>query len=155
MTVASEQWVMVGVISTTTVLMDESGEVGGRMWMSGKFTTASDPSERGCSGSEIVEMRSVMQAVSGGGWVLQKGQARGRTIDLLLVYVLDSIVVRVARRDGLVEGIAQVVVAGDQRIEQATAAVLTLRRGRRAAARGQVGGIQDGRIRVVLVVHGW
>lgn len=32
--------------------------------MSGRFTTARDPRERGCSGSEIVEMRSVNGAPS-------------------------------------------------------------------------------------------
>jgi hypothetical protein len=59
MTVASEQCVMVGVISTTTVLMEDCGETGGRMRMSGRLTTASEPSDSGCSGSEMVEMRSV------------------------------------------------------------------------------------------------
>lgn len=57
-TVASEQWVMVGVISTTTVLMEENGDIGGWIWISGRFTTAREPRESGCSGSEIDEMRS-------------------------------------------------------------------------------------------------
>jgi hypothetical protein len=64
MTVAREQCVIVGVTSTTTVLIDEWGEVGGCIWMSGRLTTASEPSERGCSGSEIDEMRSEMPQVS-------------------------------------------------------------------------------------------
>lgn len=59
MTVASEQWVIVGVISTTTVLMEDRGETGARIRISGRFTTASEPNDSGCSGSEIVEMRSV------------------------------------------------------------------------------------------------
>jgi hypothetical protein len=58
MTVASEQCVIVGVISTRTVLMGECREVGGMMRISGRLTTAREPRERGCSGSEIVEMRS-------------------------------------------------------------------------------------------------
>lgn len=58
MTVASEQCVMVGVISTTTVLMFEWGDEGGRMWMSGRLTTAREPSDSGCSGSEMDDMRS-------------------------------------------------------------------------------------------------
>ena len=62
MTVAREQWVMVGVISTTTVLMGERGEVGGLMWMSGRLTTAREPSDSGCSGSEMVDMRSAWVA---------------------------------------------------------------------------------------------
>lgn len=58
MTVASEQCVIVGVISTSTVLMRALGDEGGLMWMSGRFTTAREPRESGCSGSEIVDMRS-------------------------------------------------------------------------------------------------
>lgn len=58
MTVARLQWVMVGVTSTSTVEMRELGRGGGVMWMSAKLTTAREPRERGCSGSEIVEMRS-------------------------------------------------------------------------------------------------
>lgn len=64
MTVASEQWVIVGVISTTTVLMEDRGETGGRIWISGRFTTASEPSDRGCSGSEMVEMRSAVNCLA-------------------------------------------------------------------------------------------
>lgn len=58
--VASEQCVMVGVISTSTrVKVSVLGRAGeGVIWMSGKLTTASDPRVRGCSGSEMVEMRS-------------------------------------------------------------------------------------------------
>lgn len=61
MTVASEQWVMVGVMRTVTVRRGEvrSGfEDRGAMWMSGRETTASEPRDRGCSGSEMVEIRS-------------------------------------------------------------------------------------------------
>lgn len=60
MTVARLQWVMVGVIRTVTVLNGESGTVGseGLMAISGRDTTAREPSEMGCSGSEIVDIRS-------------------------------------------------------------------------------------------------
>ena len=61
-TVAREQWVMVGVIRTVSVVRGDaepfSGKVGVR-WISGRLTTERDPSVRGCSGSEIGEMRSV------------------------------------------------------------------------------------------------
>ena len=57
-TVAKEQCVIVGVISTTTVLTWDCGEDGCLMWMSGRFTTASDPKDKGCSGSEILEIKS-------------------------------------------------------------------------------------------------
>ena len=52
MTVAREQWVMVGVTSTVTVVMPdvEEGRVGVRE-MSGRLTTEREPSVRGCSGS--------------------------------------------------------------------------------------------------------
>ncbi len=46
--------------------MGEVGEAEGRMWMSGRLTTAREPRERGCSGSEIVEIRSVRGGVSNG-----------------------------------------------------------------------------------------
>ncbi len=60
MTVARLQWVMVGVISTRTVEMGEvEEEVGRVMWMSCSWTTEREPRERGCSGSEMGEMRSV------------------------------------------------------------------------------------------------
>lgn len=57
MTVAREQCVIVGVTRTVTVWR---GEVGERrlIWMSGNDTTAREPRERGCSGSEMVEIRS-------------------------------------------------------------------------------------------------
>jgi hypothetical protein len=69
MTVASEQCVMVGVISTATwtmVLGDGGGlrEGEGVMWMSGRFMTESCPRETGCSGSEMVDIRSVVSSVS-------------------------------------------------------------------------------------------
>jgi hypothetical protein len=52
---------MVGVISTVTVRSGELGFCGseGVMAMSGRETTASEPRDIGCSGSEIVEIRSV------------------------------------------------------------------------------------------------
>ena len=53
---ASEQCVIVGVISTKTVCRSR---VRGLIWMSGRFTTAREPRERGCSGSEMVDMRSI------------------------------------------------------------------------------------------------
>jgi len=61
MTVASEQCVMVGVMRTVTVRSGEGRPVcadRGAMWMSGSETTASEPRDSGCSGSEMVEMRS-------------------------------------------------------------------------------------------------
>lgn len=58
MTVVSEHAEVVGVSRTVTVLMRERGEVGARIEMSSNFTTPNEPSDRGCSGSEIDEMRS-------------------------------------------------------------------------------------------------
>lgn len=60
---AREQWVMVGVISmrTVTMVLGEGTTPGigaGVMWMSGRLMTESWPRETGCSGSEMVEMRS-------------------------------------------------------------------------------------------------
>lgn len=58
---AREQCVMVGVISTVSVVRGDvepfSGKVGVR-WMSGRLTTEREPSVRGCSGSVICAMRS-------------------------------------------------------------------------------------------------
>lgn len=60
MTVAKLQCVIVGVMRTVTVRRGESGLFGrdGLIEMSGRETTASDPKDIGCSGSEIVETRS-------------------------------------------------------------------------------------------------
>jgi hypothetical protein len=60
MTVARLQCVIVGVISTVTVRRGESGLSGseGLIEMSGRETTAREPSEMGCSGSDMVETRS-------------------------------------------------------------------------------------------------
>ena len=55
---ASEQCVMVGVMRTVTVVRGEVG-VKGVMEMSGRLMTPREPKVRGCSGSEILEMRSV------------------------------------------------------------------------------------------------
>ena len=59
-TVAKLQWVIVGVTKTVTVRRGDSGTLGsdGLTKISGRETTASEPSDIGCSGSEIVEMRS-------------------------------------------------------------------------------------------------
>ena len=61
-TVAREQCVIVGVMRTVSVVSGDdeplSGNVGVRE-MSGRLTTESEPRVRGCSGSEILEMRSV------------------------------------------------------------------------------------------------
>lgn len=61
MTVARLQWVIVGVMRTVTVRRGESGEEGRvlEMKISGRLTTAREARERGCSGSWMVEMRSV------------------------------------------------------------------------------------------------
>lgn len=60
MTVARLQWVIVGVMRTVTVWSGESGTFGrvGLMAISGRETTANSPSEIGCSGSEMDEIRS-------------------------------------------------------------------------------------------------
>lgn len=62
MTVAREQCVMVGVMRTVTVMRDVADVVGdegeGEMKTSARLTTAREPRERGCSGSEMVDMRS-------------------------------------------------------------------------------------------------
>ena len=60
MTVAKLQCVMVGVMSTVTVCRGDSGTFGrvGLIEISGRETTANSPSEMGCSGSEMDEMRS-------------------------------------------------------------------------------------------------
>lgn len=62
MTVARLQCVMVGVIRTVTVWRGEEGTLGrvGLMKISGRETTASSPRERGCSGSEMDLIRSVL-----------------------------------------------------------------------------------------------
>lgn len=61
MTVARLQCVIVGVMRTVTVRRGEDGLPGreGVMAISGKETTAREPRDIGCSGSEIVETRSV------------------------------------------------------------------------------------------------
>jgi hypothetical protein len=63
MTVASEQCVIVGVISTATwtIVFGEGAprEGEGVMWMSGRLMTDNCPRETGCSGSDIVEIRSI------------------------------------------------------------------------------------------------
>lgn len=60
------QWVIVGVIRTVTVRSGEFGDDGrdGLMEMSGRETTAREPRDMGCSGSEIEEMRSGRWVVS-------------------------------------------------------------------------------------------
>ena len=59
---AKEQWVIVGVIRTVSVVRGDdnpfSGKVGVRE-ISPRLTTESEPRVRGCSGSEMGEMRSV------------------------------------------------------------------------------------------------
>lgn len=61
-TVAREQCVIVGVMRTVSVVSGDdkpfSGNVGARK-MSGRLTTEREPRVRGCSGSEMGEMRSV------------------------------------------------------------------------------------------------
>jgi len=63
MTVARLQWVIVGVISTRTVEKGEEVEDGVVMWMSESWTTLREPRERGCSGSEMGAIRSVVGAL--------------------------------------------------------------------------------------------
>lgn len=77
------------------------------------------------------------------------------TIDLLLVNVLDRVVIRVARRQGRLEGVVEIIVVGDQIVKEPRAAVVALLDGGYSAAGGEVGGVQDGRVRILLVeIHG-
>jgi hypothetical protein len=64
-----------------------------------------------------------------------------RTVDLLLVNVLDGIVVGVAGRDGVVERVVEMVVGRDEVVEEACAAVGAPADWRLPAAGGQVGGV--------------
>lgn len=61
---AREQCVIVGVMRTVRVVSGDdeplSGNVGVRE-ISGRLTTESEPRVRGCSGSEMLEMRSVRE----------------------------------------------------------------------------------------------
>lgn len=61
---AREQCVIVGVMRTVSVVSGDdeplSGNVGARE-ISGRLTTESEPRVRGCSGSEMLEMRSVRE----------------------------------------------------------------------------------------------
>lgn len=59
-TVAKLQCVIVGVMRTVTVRRGDSGLFGrdGLIEMSGRETTAREPSDIGCSGSDMVETRS-------------------------------------------------------------------------------------------------
>lgn len=68
MTVARLQWVMVGVIRTVTVRSGDSGAFGrvGLIAISGSDTTASAPREIGCSGSEMVDTRSMQTLLAHG-----------------------------------------------------------------------------------------
>jgi hypothetical protein len=77
-----------------------------------------------------------MRLVSEG--LLQMGQVRGHTIDFLLVYLVNGIVIRVTRRDRVLEWVAQIVVAWDQVIEEACAAVVAPVDRRIAAAGRQI-----------------
>lgn len=64
MTVVSEQAEVVGVRSTVTVLIRERGDVGCATKMSSSLITPSEPSESGCSGSDMVEIRSYISCSS-------------------------------------------------------------------------------------------
>jgi hypothetical protein len=56
----------------------------------------------------------------------------------------------------VVQGVGEICVAGDQVVKQAAAGVVVLAAGGcMAAARGQVGGVEDGGVGIVLVeLHG-
>ena len=61
-TVAREQCVIVGVMRTVSVVSGDDGPLSGNVGlrkMSGRLTTESEPRVNGCSGSEMLEMRSV------------------------------------------------------------------------------------------------
>lgn len=60
MTVASEQWVMVGVMRTVHWVRWEDGGGRGRRVISGRLTTESEARVKGCSGSVMGAMRSVL-----------------------------------------------------------------------------------------------
>lgn len=49
---------MVGVMRTVTVISSVGEGLEGVMKTSARLTTAREPRERGCSGSEMVEIRS-------------------------------------------------------------------------------------------------
>lgn len=57
MTVAKEQWVIVGVIKTVRTVKGELG-ASGLISMSGRLTTEREPRVKGCSGSEMGAIRS-------------------------------------------------------------------------------------------------
>jgi len=114
--------------------------------MSGRLTTASEPSESGCSGSEMVEMRSSdgevrsvryyscerhlrlgSMEVGCSGWAPGLEMRKEmRTVDLLLVNVLNRIILRVARQGWVVEWVGQVIVRGNEVVEKARAAIVAL-----------------------------
>ena len=91
--------------------------------------------------------------------VRQSGRVRKKklTIDFLFVngVVMCVVAVRVGRRNRVVQGVDEICVAGDQVVKEAGGAMV-LPFGRcMAAARGQVRGVQDGGVGVVLVkLHG-
>lgn len=64
MTVARLQCVIVGVTKTVTFRSGDDGLLGraGVIKISGRDTTASSPKERGCSGSDMVDIRSIQKA---------------------------------------------------------------------------------------------
>lgn len=86
-TVAKEQWVMVGTISTRTVLTLDRGEVAFLIWMFCSWITDNSARLRGCSGSEMLRIRSMHIRCERRGKT-PPCKARGRTVDLLLVDVL-------------------------------------------------------------------
>ena len=94
------------------------------------------------------------------GWAAVAAVAAGAglTIHLLLVNVLQGVVavaVRVAWRDGVMEGIVEIVVGRNEVVEEACAAIVAPPNRSLPAAGGQVRGVQDGRVGVVLIgIHG-
>ncbi len=145
---------MVGVISTTTVLIGDRDDVGGLTWMSGRLTTASEPRERGCSGSEMVAIRSVRdegisrsERRSGAG---PAGLPGARTVYLLLVdFLYRVVVVGIGRR-----AVGQVGVRRDELVEEAGTPILAALDRSFPPSGRKIRGVEDGRIGVVLIrVH--
>ena len=77
---------MVGVISTVTVCRLDAGLdlIVGRMEISGSDTTAREPSERGCSGSEIVDIKSNISCSSMGSAASEESDSLSESVAWLV-----------------------------------------------------------------------
>lgn len=123
MMVASEQWVIVGVIKTvTTVRLGVLTR--GLIWISGRLTTDKEPKVSGCSGSVSGEMRSAIDGSQRGvvpragtriSTRCQRGErVRSSTVDFLLVNRLNRIIsIRIPEIRGRWERIGRICRLGD------------------------------------------